>query len=325
MKRKLTDKNFIIILVVVISICSCVTAYATNEYLYDSNDVRYDNSISGIESTNVQGAIDELYTDFSDYSFIKDLTIDNANFHNSIFRGEDVTDYYDDGTLWTRISSGEFTDLYLGDYIYKNNTYWRIAGFDIYLGKGDSTDTSLNQTYNTHHVVIVPDGRLTTAKMNSTNTTEGGYVASNMYTAILPNVLTTYINPVFSGHILSYRNLLTNATDTTRYNRYGTNNGASSNWAWYTRQLDLMNENQVTGSIEWSSSGYETGSDNIQFPLFALRPEYVIARDNSGGRQTYWLRNVATSSNFAYVHNTGHSSFSGASTSFGVRPYFYID
>ena len=318
------SKKFVIRLITFIFMFTCITTYAAS-YLYDSRDVKYDNSTSGIVSTNVQDAIDELYTCASYYTFIKNLTTDNANFHNSIFRGKDVTDYYDDGTLWTRISSGEFTDLYVGDYIYKNNIYWRIAGFDTNLGRGNSTDTSVNQTYNRHHTVIVPDGRLTAAQMNSSNTTTGGYVGSQMYTTILPSVLTTYIEPVFGNHILQYRNLLTPGMTSTLYNRYGTNTGASSGGEWYTRQLDLMNENQVYGSIVWSSSGFETGMDNIQFPLFALRPEYVIARDNSGNRQDYWLRNVVSSSYFARINDRGHIYSNNATNSNGVRPYFYID
>ena len=101
--------------------------------------------------------------------------------------------------------------------------------------------------------------------------------------------------------------------NSTLYNRWGKASGATSGWGWYSRKLDLMNENQVTGSIEWSSSGFETASDNIQFPLFRLRPEFVNKQ-----RSWYWLRNVTTASYFADIEYD-------ASGSGGVRPYFYID
>ena len=240
------------------------------------------------------------------------LNNSKAGFHNSIFRGKNVTKYYDDGTLYTRISSGSFDDLFVGDYIIKNNITWRIAGFDVYLHKGDTEMTK-------HHAIIVPDTNLTTAQMNATNTTNGGYVGSNMYKTTLPSVLSTYITPVFGNHVIEYRNLLTSSLNSTGYNRFGTNSGCTNGWEWYSRKLDLLNEVQVFGSIVWSSSGYETGSDNCQLPLFRLAPEFVC------NRAWYWLRNVTTASWFAGVHTNGSSYNAGAAGSGGVRPCFYID
>ena len=314
------ERVVLVIGIITILISSIISVYAAN-YIYNSNEVEYDNTNKNITSTNVQGAIDELYVDANNYSSIntrvtnlETIVTDTAGFHNSVFRGKDITSYYNDGSLYTRISSGKFTDLYVGDYIIKNGINWRIAGFDIYLGKGDTALT-------THHAVIVPDTKLTTARMNASNTTEGGYVGSEMYTTTLPNVLTTYITPVFGTHVLEYRNLLTTGMSSTLTNRYGSASGSSNNWTWQTRKLDLMNENQVGGSIVWSSSGYETGSDNTQFPLFRLAPEYIQKE-----RYWYWLRNVTHASCFADVSSDGHSDHGKASyTSGGIKPYFYID
>lgn len=236
-----------------------------------------------------------------------------AGYHNSIFRGKDITSYLTDGTLFTRISSGSFEDLFVGDYIVKNNITWRIAGFDVYLHKGDTELTK-------HHAIIVPDKHLITAQMNSSNTTVGGYVASAMYTTTLPSVLETYITPVFGSHIIEIRNLLTTSINTSGYNRWGTNGGCSNGWDWKSRKVDLMNENQLFGSISWSSSGYETGSDNCQLPLFRLAPEYITNRSS-----WYWLRNVVDSSRFASVGNRGDSNYGDASATGDVRPCFYID
>ena len=262
------------------------------------------------KTTTVKAALDELYG-LADLKSI--LILEDAGSHNSIYRGKDVTSYYTDGSLYTRISSGKFTDLFVGDYIVKNGVNWRIAGFDIYYGKGDIALTS-------HHAVIVPDTNLTTAVMNDTNVTTGGYVGSKMYTTTLPSVLTTYITPVFGSHVLEYRNSLTTSVNTSIYNRFGTNSGATNGWGWQMRKLDLMNENQVTGSIEWSSSGLETGTDNVQFPLFRLKPEFVNKQ-----RSWYWLRNVTSSSAFAGINNNSASIYNNASNSGGVRPCFYID
>lgn len=236
-----------------------------------------------------------------------------AGYHNSIFRGKNVTSYLTDGSLFTRISNGSFEDLFVGDYIVKNNITWRIAGFDVYLHKGDTELTK-------HHAIIVPDKHLTTAQMNSSNTTVGGYVASAMYTTTLPSVLETYITPVFGSHVIEIRNLLTTGINASGYNRWGNGSGYSNAWEWRSRKVDLMNENQVFGSISWSSSGFETGSDNCQLPLFRLAPEYITNRS-----YWYWLRNVVDSSRFARVSYDGLSINNDASAAGGVRPCFYID
>lgn len=238
--------------------------------------------------------------------------IDNAGYHNSIFRGKDITNYYDDQSLFTRISDGTFDDLYVGDYIVKNGITWRIAGFDVYLHRGNPELTK-------HHAVIVPDTNLTNASMNDAATTANGYLGSKMLTTTLEGIYSTYIEPIFNNHIISYRNLLTNATTSTLYNRLGTNTGGSSNWDWADRKLDLMNENQVLGSIVWSSSGYETGGDSNQFPLFGLAPEYIY------NRNTYWLRTIADNTRYVYIVDNGFVRHGSANSSSGVRPYFYID
>lgn len=283
----------------------------TNRHTHSNKSIL--DSITASFTTAYKNILDNIKTIATGGKF-EDLTNKSiAGYHNSVFRGKDITSYLTDGTLFTRISSGSFEDLFVGDYIVKNNITWRIAGFDVYLHKGDTELTK-------HHAIIVPDKHLTTAQMNSSNTTVGGYVASAMYTTTLPSILETYITPVFGSHVIEIRNLLTTGINASGYNRWGTNSGCSNAWEWRSRKVDLMNENQVFGSISWSSSGFETGSDNCQLPLFRLAPEYITNRS-----YWYWLRNVVDSSRFAFVGNDGLSISDGASATGGVRPCFYID
>ena len=283
----------------------------TNRHTHSNKSIL--DSITASFTTAYKNILDNIKTIATGGKF-EDLTNKSiAGYHNSVFRGKDITSYLTDGTLFTRISSGSFEDLFVGDYIVKNNITWRIAGFDVYLHKGDTELTK-------HHAIIVPDKHLTTAQMNSSNTTVGGYVASAMYTTTLPSILETYITPVFGSHVIEIRNLLTTGINASGYNRWGTNSGCSNAWEWRSRKVDLMNENQVFGSISWSSSGFETGSDNCQLPLFRLAPEYITNRS-----YWYWLRNVVDSSRFAHVVSGGSGSSDGASATGGVRPCFYID
>ena len=283
----------------------------TNRHSHSNKSIL--DGITASFTTAYKNILDNIKTIATGGKF-EDLTNKSvAGYHNSIFRGKNVTSYLTDGSLFTRISNGSFEDLFVGDYIVKNNITWRIAGFDVYLHKGDTELTK-------HHAIIVPDKHLTTAQMNSSNTTVGGYVASSMYTNTLPSILDTYITPVFGSHVIEIRNLLTKGINATGYNRYGINSGCSNDWAWYSRKVDLMNEVQVFGSIVWSSSGYETGSDNCQLPLFRLAPEFITNRS-----YWYWLRNITNASCFADVNAIGHSGDHHASATGGVRPCFYID
>jgi cell division protein FtsB len=244
-----------------------------------------------------------------------------TGFHNSIFRGKDITKYYNDGSLFTRISSGKFDDLFVGDYILKNGITWRIAGFDIFLNKGDKNPITK------HHACIVPDTKLATGRMNRTITTAGGYVGSEMYKTTLNKILSDYITPVFGNHVITYRTVLTTGISSTQSNRRGVNGGGSNDWCWFDRKLDLMNENQLLGSIVWSSTGLETGADNTQFPLFKLAPDFIYNEKRSyNDKHFYWLRSITDTSSFVTMSTGGiHYGTSSPTEYGGIRPYFYID
>ena len=62
------ERIVLIISLVIMSLSSIVSAMAVSAYLYNSNEVSYNNNASGITSTNVQGAIDELYEHATDYT-----------------------------------------------------------------------------------------------------------------------------------------------------------------------------------------------------------------------------------------------------------------
>ena len=231
----------------------------------------------------------------------------NAGYHNSIYRGKSLGTSVS-AEQWASIKAGTFEDMYIGDYWTINSVTWRIAAFDYWLRCGDTECT-------THHVVIVPDSNLTSAKMNDTNITTGAYIGSDYYTGNNSNTgkatAQTAINNAFgSGHILSHKELLANAVN---------GSGQASGWAWYASTFELMNEAMVYGHGAWGShQGYETGIDKGQLPLFALEPSRICNRAN------WWLRSVSSAPNFAYVTDSGFAGYRGASNSYGIRPAFAI-
>lgn len=227
----------------------------------------------------------------------------NAGAHNSIYRGKYLGNVVT-AAQYLAISTGTFDDLFIGDYWTIGGINYRIAGFNYFYNVGDTV-------LQVNHAVIVPDTQLYAAVMNSTNITTGAYANSLMRTTNLASAIAT-IDSAFPGHVITHRQLLTNAT----------NVGKASGWAWYDAKVEIMNEVMVYGSSAWGVSdlgnGFNIGSSNGQLPLFALR------HDMMHNRQNWWLRDVVSAAYFAVVGNGGAASGSVASDSFGVRPAFSI-
>lgn len=233
------------------------------------------------------------------------LLYENAGAHNSIYRGKNLGSSVT-SVQYAAISSGKFTDLYIGDYWIINGVTWRIAAFDYWMNCGDTATTK-------HHVVVVPDNNLYTHKMNDTNVTTGGYVGSKMYKEGLTQAKNT-IKSAFSGHVLSHRVYLTNTVA----------NGRPSAGAWFNSEVDLMTEAMVYGTNVFSpvSDGTNIPAnynvDYKQLPLFALAPQFIC------NRNWYWLQNVVSAASFADVSYDGGANCGGASGVNGVRPAFAI-
>jgi len=264
--------------------------------------------------------------------------ITSASNHNNILGKRDLTNIYTIDEICQQISDGTFEDLYIGDYFditisstYTANEVVRcaFAGFDTYWNNGDVA-------FNKHHAVIVTKNCMATkAKMNPTNTTEGGFAGSDMRKTVLPNYKTAF-QSVFGNHLLTHRTILTSAMNPDLNSNAGAGlKGASSNHGWFDTTLSLLSEIQVYGFNAFSSSWYDIGCDNLQLPLFALDPTARVCGKNTttdgngdGNRQWYWLRNVASLHGFACFHHNGASGGDDSnylsSSSGGVRPVFCI-
>ena len=236
---------------------------------------------------------------------IAPLLFNNAGAHNAIYRGKSLGSSVTIAQ-YSAISAGTFDDMYIGDYWTIGGVNYRIAAFDYYLNCGDTSCTK-------HHVVLVPDTCLYNHVMNDTDITTGAYVGSKMYTEGLEQAKTT-IKAAFSGHVLSKRIYLSNATA----------NGKASAGAWCDSEVDLMCEHMVYGNGVFSPVSDGTTVPNnyrvekSQLPLFQHEPSRICNRAN------WWLRDVISASNFANVRYGGFASYASASASYGVRPAFCI-
>ena len=244
------------------------------------------------------------------------FTLTGAGIHNSIFRGKCLGSSVTDAQK-AAIAAGTFDDMYVGDYWTIGGVNWRIAHFDYWLRCGDAECTK-------HHVVIVPDTCLYNAQMHNTssgqyeggaaNTTEGGYIGTDMYKTGLNQAKATINNAFGAAHVLSHRELLVNAVT----------NGRPSNHAWYDSTVELMNEPMVYGSYIFTPAcdgtviSYRYTIDKSQLALFALRPDLIC------NRATWWLRGVVSGARFALVAWHGDAHCADASYALGVRPAFGI-
>ena len=231
--------------------------------------------------------------------------MDNAATHNMVYRGKAL------GTSvtseqWAAIKVGTFKDLYLGDY-------WSIGGMDYIIAAFDYWYKCGDTACNTHHAVVIPRSQLYTYKFNPTNTTEGGYVGSDLYKNGLTQAKTTFNTAFGSAHILNHREYLVNAVT----------NGKPTGSDWYDSTVDLMNENMVYGGRQFSPMPDGTDPwntcrnytiDKSQLPLFRLAPWMSFVRD-----QWCWLRDVVSAAGFAYCGGGG-AGCASASNACGVWP-----
>ena len=260
---------------------------------------------------------------------------------------KDITPYWTDGTLWNRIagSSGykPYDDIHVGDYIDMGRTvtcpesyngtvgsqYITVASCGGFYGNGDT-----GITY--PHIIMVPGKGFGGTQhfgrhAMHASTPHPGYVSSDMNQSVLGPVVTegsiatgATINQqlyyIFGSHLKTIRSLLATSISSSLYNRLGSAGGASSGWGWQSVQTRLMSEIEVYGSIAWSSSGYDTGDANHQFELFRFSKSAVNNRS-----AYYWLKDAASSSDFCYCGDDGHSNFDDATYGSNyVRPCFVL-
>ena len=258
------------------------------------------------------GTFDDLY--LGDY-FTKSITTDiYTKFTGSAFV-EGTTYYTRTGTLnnWvyaeTEDISYDSSKTYYTKTTKTENVSLMIAHFNYYYNIGDTAFTN-------PHIILTNRnyGFATTSKMNPTNTTVGGYYNSEMHQTTLPCYAKS-LKTALNNHLLSHKTLLSNAINASTPSMAGAGlTGASSSWAWYDTELQLMTEQQLFGSGIWTSSAYDVGCDGEKLAVF----NFVNGVQN--GRNDFWLRSVASSTFFAHCHYRGGASCNGASGAHCVRP-----
>lgn len=242
-----------------------------------------------------------------------------AAFHNSIYRGKSL------GTIFTAaqstaITSGLFTDMFIGDYWTINNVKYVIVDFDPYYRCGDNISLG-------HHIAVMPASNIVSAAWNvGSNDTSKMYIKSDIRIVTIqgltsgsdPNVDSTagvqgtIISSFGSSHVLKYRALYPSSQSS----------GKATVWAWTDARVELLNEVEVYGTQAWTAggngNGYEIGINKRQLSIFRLDPTFCNIRAH------WWLRSVTSATRACDVNANGNADTNSASPSLGVRPLSLI-
>ena len=137
------EKIVFVIALITILISSIISVYAAN-YLYNSQEVEYDNTGKNIASTNVQGAIDELYIDANNYSSINTRVTNLESYFSN-----------NTGTLNITGNPVKINGTSIGDY-YTITTYTFYTTLKVGLNahSGNTVDNLLTEKPS----VSVPNG-----------------------------------------------------------------------------------------------------------------------------------------------------------------------
>lgn len=226
------------------------------------------------------------------------------------YEGKNLGEIYTPQEFKSKVESGDFSGLDLGDYFditltTNEKMRYAISGFNTYLNFGDTA------VLTAPHVIMTPvDCMATIKQMKATNDNTGGYAGS---------LMPAYLETVLATFPAEWKNIMRSIR------RLENNKGT---WAWASRTLFLLSETEVHGSPVWSDS-YDGGTRPL--PLYQFSARYRIkglgfGSSAKGSRAYWWLASpsAANATYFCCVDYGGNSNNGGASNSLGVAPGFCV-
>lgn len=265
----------------------------------------------------VNAKSEELKTDYTNkINNLRQIVVaSNTGAHNAIYRGEDITDLFYNGTLSQQIANGTFDDIFIGDYIIGQTSgrKYLVADINYRLNKYVTKKP---------HVLMIPEKIMGKSKMNNDMaSTDGAYGESDMRITNLTPYREIIKNDFGVEHILEHENYFQNVVT----------NGYETEGKFYKKlEIELMNEIMVYGSniykncMNGGNLSDNKTMDKSQLALFRYRHDLIIALNDEEEPDSYWLRDVCSSMDYAFVINSGIASNYIASNLGGVRPYFLI-
>lgn len=172
---------------------------------------------------------------------------------------------------------------------------------------------------NTNHVGLIVIPHTTQAWNASGNTSTGadgrgaGYMNSDLHYYLKNTVLPMCNTNLGAANLISHNKLLSNAVNTSGYNKIGEASGCASGWAWEDTKICALSEVQVYGAAICSSSLFDTGEACRQLEVFQKYSHTEIF-----GNEYPWLRDVVSASYAALCYGTGNAGRDTASNAYSV-------
>ena len=253
--------------------------------------------------------------------------------YNTPYRGAELP--YTWAELSTKVQNGDFSDLYIGDYVWvqlspnDEQVICEIAGIDTYYNKGNPVLG--------HHIDFISRNCIaTTYAMNNSNTNNGTNTSPYSFpwkVSALNYELNDSVSSIYSRLPSDLKGVIRPkiAYLEERYSSgesLASENGAS--WigaGGNTGKLWIPSEIEVFGLPSWSEIGYGT-SGFQQYPIFRLNPSKIIKKQGETiiSKTTWWtLSAMANSStDFCCVNEYGNADHSSPVLAHGVPICFTI-
>ena len=181
-----------------------------NMYVYNPSNfnVNYAKTAGSVNAANVVGLSDFVnkiagITPSTDTPLAPNY---DANEHNKILRGNDITNYFTSGKMSAALQKGNFSNIYPGDMIIFPNEKeeggyrtWIVGDCDYFWGNKESVVTK-------HHVLMANKFPIIHQKFVDLPGHKG-YLDSDVWKNKLPAIFNA-INSLFKGHILPHKELL---------------------------------------------------------------------------------------------------------------------
>ena len=251
---------------------------------------------------------------------------------NGLYRGRDLTivfadeiSKFSDAWAWikNRISTGNYTGIYVGDYIpitMKNERVeMQVAGIDVYTR---TTDQDLG-----HHIDFISrDCFSETVQWNTTNNNNGNtespypYMVSNLH-KWLGETLYGFLPQAVKNQIVTKRSLMEQ--------RYSASGALTDSTTLGWQDIGLLwvpHEYEVFGAVAWGTQGWSEGQA-MQYPIFANSYlNRIKSAGHGGGRCSWWLASVRSglSTYACLVYSYGYAHAWSASSAARVPVCFRI-
>ena len=210
--------------------------------------------------------------------------------HNGGIRGNDLGSSYTAAQQYA-IASGDFTDIYVGDYWTFGGDVWRVVDIDTFLGTGSPKTQE-------HHVIIMPDEPPASSAWGNSN-----FIYSTISTSVIPQIISDLVSDLGGDYLINQAYI----------------NIGSSDWIQSKMMIPcLSNLFGICENREGDISNQSKALMQEQFALFRYARKY-IASQSSGNVWTTDYRSGLNAN--LVVDGACFYGYNGLSSANGVRPY----